>query len=470
MQERQDPEVLVQPGQANHLVQFYKDESFFQSKVAQFLSAGLVARERVIVIATRPHCDGLSQTLASSGIQVARAVQNGQLTFLDARETLARFMAGDMPDEGLFTSLIRDELERNEGDAPQRRIRLFGEMVDLLSRDGNTAAAVRLEEMWNALLKSYQCSLLCAYVMGNFYRERDGDLLSEICKVHTHVLPDEVASRNTTEPHGIVLLQQRALALEAEIECRKQLEHSLREALAQRRSVEEALRQSNRDLDQFAFVASHDLKAPLRAIGNLAKWIEEDLGAQMNAQSKEHLGLLFKRVEKMEALIDAILSYSQVGQRQVEERVDVAELLAEVVETLAPPSEVSISIGEMPIFDTERVPLYQVFQNLLGNAIKYRRPLSAQVSLRAKEGEGCLEFIVQDNGPGIPAKFHESIFQPFTRVSAAQGVEGSGIGLSVVRKIAEMRGGRVWVESTPPNGSTFHVLWPRSSPSVGGHT
>lgn len=229
-------------------------------------------------------------------------------------------------------------------------------------------------------------------------------------------------------------------------------------------SIEQATRleQSNRDLDQFAYVASHDLKAPLRGIANLAQWLEEDLGEKVSGESREHLTLLRGRVNRMEALIEGVLTYSRAGRLRDEiEYVDTGSLVATVVDLLAPASSVKVNVqSRLPSLLTERLPLQQVFMNLIGNAIKYGARVSPIVTVAAEERGDMAHFKVTDNGPGIAPQYHERIWQIFQTLAPRDEIEGTGIGLSVVRKLVETRGGRAWVESTVGEGSTFHFTWP----------
>jgi nitrogen-specific signal transduction histidine kinase len=224
----------------------------------------------------------------------------------------------------------------------------------------------------------------------------------------------------------------------------------------------EELGRSNRELDQFAYVASHDLKAPLRGIANLTDWLEEDLGDRVTGDSREHMKLLKGRVHRMEGLIDGILAYSRAGRvREKPEAVDVAVLIAETIELLAPPAETTIVVSPgMPVLHTERVPLQQVFMNLIGNAVKHNQKPGARIDVGVTPREGCFEFSIADNGAGIPPQYHEKVWQIFQTLSPRDKVEGTGIGLSVVRKIVEGRGGRTWLESPPGRGATFFFSWP----------
>jgi signal transduction histidine kinase len=172
--------------------------------------------------------------------------------------------------------------------------------------------------------------------------------------------------------------------------------------------------------------------------------------------------LLRGRVQRMEALIDGILQYSRAGRVGTDaERVDVAALLREIVELLAPPADVKIVLGrEFPVLDTERVPLQQVFLNLIANAIKYSQRAGAIVRVDAAVTDGTWTFSIADNGPGIAPEFHERIFGIFQTLEPRDKVEGTGIGLSVVKKIVESRGGRVILESAVGAGATFRFTWP----------
>lgn len=226
--------------------------------------------------------------------------------------------------------------------------------------------------------------------------------------------------------------------------------------------IARVLEASNRELDQFAYVASHDLKAPLRGISNISTWIEDDLPDGVTPVVKEHLELLRGRVQRMDGLIDGILQYSRAGRvREPAVRVDTAELVQYVVELIAPPEQVQIRLDErLPSLWTERLPLQQVFMNLIGNAVKYARAGEPLVEVSARHVNGEWEFAVRDNGPGIAPEYHERVFGIFQMLEARDKVEGTGIGLSIVKKLVESRGGRVWVESEEGAGSTFRFLWP----------
>jgi signal transduction histidine kinase len=228
------------------------------------------------------------------------------------------------------------------------------------------------------------------------------------------------------------------------------------------RDLNRSLERSNRELDEFAYVASHDLKAPLRGIAHLSAWLEEDLGPLLAPASQEHLALLRGRVLRLEALIDGILDYSRAGrQRHKVERVDVNRLLGEAAELLSPAPATEIHIQpDMPQLLTERIPLLQVFMNLFSNALKHGGRTDVRIDVRWRDQGAMGEFQFQDNGVGIAPEYHQRIWGIFTTLKPRDEVEGTGIGLSVVKKAVEARGGQVWVESEPGKGTTFGFTWP----------
>jgi PAS domain S-box-containing protein len=221
------------------------------------------------------------------------------------------------------------------------------------------------------------------------------------------------------------------------------------------------LEKRNQELDQFAYVVSHDLKAPLRAIANLSQWLEEDLDPYLNDDTRHQMNLLRGRVHRMEALIDGLLQYSRIGRvdRQAE-TVAVYDLLQDVVDSLAPPPTFTIAIPpDLPVLKTDRLRLEQVFANLIGNAIKYHDRPDGRIEITASDRGSYYEFTVADDGPGIDPAYHERIFGIFQTLEARDKVESTGIGLSLVKKIVESKGGTIQLTSQPGQGATFRFTW-----------
>ena len=224
-----------------------------------------------------------------------------------------------------------------------------------------------------------------------------------------------------------------------------------------------ALERSNLELNQFAYVASHDLKAPLRAINNLSEWIEEDLGAQVSSATREQMSMLRGRVRRMDLLIDGILAYSRVSRSTDRPlAVSVRALVLEQIDSLAPPPDTVVHVpATMPDVVCERVAFQQVWMNLLSNAFKHARRVGAVVEVTVADRGDCWEFGVTDNGAGIDPKYHVRVFGLFQTLVSRDRVESTGIGLALVKKIVETRGGSVALDSQAGAGATFRFCWPK---------
>ncbi len=225
-----------------------------------------------------------------------------------------------------------------------------------------------------------------------------------------------------------------------------------------------ALETSNEELNRFAWIASHDLKSPLRAIDHLAGWIEEDAGVQLNPDTRQHILTLRQRVRRMDGLLDDVLTYAQLDRKLDPARiewVDGRELVANAISLLDIPAAARIEItGDMPE-RLPRMPLKLVLSNLIGNAIVHNPEPDARVWIEVAESEEHHVISVRDNGPGIPAEHHARIFEMFQKLDKRAHAEGNGMGLAFVRRLLEVHGGAVHVDSDGKNGATFRVVWPK---------
>ncbi|MCF8428226.1 MAG: hypothetical protein K9H61_11490 [Bacteroidia bacterium] len=222
------------------------------------------------------------------------------------------------------------------------------------------------------------------------------------------------------------------------------------------------LEKKNRELDQFAYITSHDLKSPLRGINNLTEWIQEDMGEHMSPESKNHFTLLRGRVFRMEALINSILKYSRAGKtNENQEQVNSKDIVYGVLEKTDLPTNISILIDEqLPLVKANRKDLEEVFNVFISNAINHNTSLEPILNITYKNIGSRIEFCIADNGPGIPAEFHEKIFTIFQTLERRDDVENIGAGLAIGKKIVEDYGGKVWLNSEPKNGAKFYFDWP----------
>jgi PAS domain S-box-containing protein len=224
---------------------------------------------------------------------------------------------------------------------------------------------------------------------------------------------------------------------------------------------------SNNDLEQFAYVASHDLKAPLRAIELLVQWISEGLAGYDANNVQENLALLGRRTQRLNRLLDDLLAYSRASRKVGDHReADSHALVLDVAQLLNPPPAMSIAVrGRLPTFTTYPTPLEQVFRNLIGNAIKHHPGPQGRITVWCEEYEQHYVFAVQDDGEGIPAEYAQRVFEMFQTLKPRDQVEGSGMGLAIVNRIVNWQGGRVWFEPVPDGrGTIFKFEWNKRNP------
>ena len=244
---------------------------------------------------------------------------------------------------------------------------------------------------------------------------------------------------------------------------REHLEELVEERTSALESTNLALEAANTELKDFAYIVSHDLKAPLRAVSQLSYWIREDHGDKLGDEGKEQISLLINRVKRMDGLINGILQYSRIGRtREKKEKIDLNTLVHRVLGAISSPKEIDIAIlNSLPTITSDPIRIEQVFQNLLSNAIKFMDKPNGIIRIKCKDEESWWRFSVKDNGPGINPKYHDRIFKIFQTLSSRDEQENTGIGLTLVKKIVELYGGKVWVESEQGEGSTFFFTLPK---------
>ncbi|MGH9659032.1 MAG: sensor histidine kinase, partial [Bryobacteraceae bacterium] len=242
---------------------------------------------------------------------------------------------------------------------------------------------------------------------------------------------------------------------------RKRAEEDLKRTAAE-------LGRSNADLQQFAYVASHDLKEPLRMVAGFTQLLARRYGDKFDSTGEEFLSFVTDGVARMQALIDDLLQYSRVGSRPKKfEPVDTAEVVQQALANLGKAleeSDAEVSARALPQVTGDPVQLVQLFQNLIGNAVKFRAERKPAVKVAARRKGDEWVFLVRDNGIGFEAESYDRIFEIFQRLHGKAEYPGTGIGLAVCKKIVERHGGRIWVDSKPGEGSTFYFSLPAAAP------
>jgi len=459
----------------NHAVQFYESEDFLRDTVADFIGNGLVAGEPVIVIATQDHRDAFAAALASRGLDLKEAASSGDLVMLDARETLTTFMAGSMPHPERFIDSVGGVIGKTA--RGRQQCRAYGEMVDVLWRDGNPEGAIRLEELWNDLAAHYTFNLLCAYPMGNFYSESHAAQFEHVCRTHSHVFPAESFSATSNDAKAlareVALLQQQARALTSEIEHRKELEKALREALVtQRRAEQEKDRlqqEASRMKDQFLATLSHELRTPLTAILGWSRMLT--LGGLDADTMRTACGTIERAARTQAALIDDLLDLSKVVTGKLSlrnEPVELTSVIAGALETVrlaADTKAIRLDVAPMSeraVVAGDPTRMQQIIWNLLSNAIKFSDP-GGSVLVALERRHDSARVIIRDEGRGIAPEFLPHVFDPFRQADGAITREhgGLGLGLAIVKYLAELHGGSVTATSAGEgHGSTFVVTLP----------
>lgn len=222
------------------------------------------------------------------------------------------------------------------------------------------------------------------------------------------------------------------------------------------------LKRSNEELDQFAQIVSHDLKGPLRGISNVVSWIEEDHQQELAPKMNEYMGLIKGRIHRAENLIEGLLSYAKADKEEIEkEEVPLSALVKEVVDNLPDTGNVQVEISDLPVVHAERLWLFQIFSNLISNAIKHNDKPAPSVKVSYKEWPDYYEFFIEDNGNGIAKHYQKRIFIIFQTLKDRDSFESTGVGLAIVKKIIDTKKQHINVNSSPGKGSVFSFTWPK---------
>lgn len=464
-------------GAAEHFVQFYEADGFLLNSLSGFVGSAITAGDAAIVVATKAHRDGLEELLIANGIDLASARATGKYVALDAADTLSKFMVDGLPVTTRFNEVLGGVLTSvTDG---RSRIRTFGEMVALLWSEGNYNAAIRLEELWNDLLKSYSFSLFCAYPMHGFESEKLEQSHNGVCQAHTRVIPAESYGGLADQDdrlRAIARLQQKARSLQAEIKEREQVEERLRLSLVGEQMARAEAETANRMKDQFLATVSHELRTPLNAIIGWSHLLRS--GNLDKTTADRALETIDRNAKSQAQLIEDILDVSRVitGKLRLNtEPVDIASVINAAIDSVqlaVDAKDIQLAVTLDPsarhtIGDSSR--LQQVVWNLLVNAIKFT-PSGGHIEVKVGRSGRNLKIRVRDTGEGISSEFLPFIFDRFRQADGTTTRQhgGLGLGLAIVRHLIELHGGTIKAESDGEGlGATFTIKLPlASSPRV----
>ncbi|MBS1535935.1 MAG: PAS domain S-box protein [Bacteroidetes bacterium] len=231
---------------------------------------------------------------------------------------------------------------------------------------------------------------------------------------------------------------------------------------AQKEDLLLKLEAQNEYLNEYAQIVSHDLKSPLRSIHALVTWIKEENRTGFNSNTQKYFSLIMDKVEKMDFLINGLLSYAKIeADMEIKEPLHLNDLVSNVVSTIFIPEHIEIVVGELPHLNANRIRMFQLFQNLITNAVNYNDKVKGYVEVGSEEHDDYYVIFIKDNGPGIADEYKDKVFKIFQSLHENQ--ESTGIGLSIVKKIIESQHGKIWIESKPNQGAAFYFTLNKES-------
>jgi PAS domain S-box-containing protein len=288
---------------------------------------------------------------------------------------------------------------------------------------------------------------------------------------HKHY--DREGNLRLTEVHAYPVFDKQGNIIQMieyslDITERKQNERTLEKLNKDLQSTIHELKRTNMELQEFSYITAHDLKTPLRGIGTLAEWLLMDYIDKFDEQGQKQVKMLVRRAKRADKLVESILQYTRAGQSIEEnERIDLNTTLPELIREIDPSENIEIIIDDkLPVLICKKTHIRQIFENLIRNAIQYMDKEKGKITVGCVEENNFWKFRITDNGPGIEHKYHKKIFKIFQTLSPPDETDSTGIGLSVVKKIVRLNGGRTWVESNAGEGSTFYFTLPKQEIEV----
>jgi signal transduction histidine kinase/ActR/RegA family two-component response regulator len=462
-----------QPHQASsHLVQFYEDDVFLIDSVSRMAVESLEAGDSAVLIVTAAHRSAIEARVRAGAIDIPAMRERGRLIFLDAGETLAKFLVDDYPDAGKFNEVVATVIAETSQASPRGFTRAFGEMVSLLWADGKREAALSLEALWNELGKRVRFSLSCGYPLSSFSSALDGPYLSKVCAEHSEVVPAESYSALTNpddRQRTIAHLQQKAALLESEMAMRRRIESDLRNKI-------EELAEADRRKNEFLAMLGHELRNPLSAVLNAITAADLD-----ELHRDRAIDIARRQTGRLARLVDDLLDVARITQGRVvlrkepanvvtlaehalDEIRSAAELRQQRLVIIAPPDTRSIQI------EVDPARMQQVIGNLLQNASKFT-PSRGRIELSVRRQGSDVAIRVRDTGVGIAPEMLSRVFELFAQgdVAMDRSQGGLGIGLTLVKQLIEMHGGKVVARSEGlGKGSEFEISLPILNDQVAG--
>lgn len=462
---------LDRPAQRSHIVQFYEDDDFLVEAVARYLAAGVLSGETLLVVGTRAHQQRLFEALQEFG--VFQPMPAGQLVWLDADETLGRIMptGSSLPCRSQIQALVSELFAGIRAQNPCRGVRVYGEMVDILWRRGQTRAALRLEEIWDELAARYDFTLLCSYALSHFGPEEQHDGFREVCARHSHAIPTERFAQ-LTDPEAqlreISHLQQRSAAHERVLAQRTALEQQLGAALAREQHARNKAAAGDDFREEVLRLVRSDLRGPLHALLASARLMT--LRGELPPESERGLARIVASGERLARMLEQLSDLTQLQRasgipvRSARDQ-DVGLLVCKVVDRMRvdnPTRVVEVQARGACRARIDGEHFDQVLTCLIGNAMVHGDP-DRLIRVHTEAAQGRVRVSVHNHGQPIDPELVPLLFDPWRRDErVGPRSDALGFGLYVAQYIVRAYGGTIELESTQAGGTRFDVILPQA--------
>ncbi|SDJ95490.1 sensor histidine kinase [Natronorubrum texcoconense] len=439
-----------------HIALFHRSHEERFATVAPFVRQGIERGERVMYVFDEFTKSEILAELRGGTVDVDAALESGQLTFHTLEETYlrsGRFDADDMLD------VYAEAIEEAKAEYPALRVTASTNFI--LDEYATIEEFMAYESRVNDLFKGEDAIALCHYDCERIPPET----LVDVVRTHPHLVYDDTVCHNFyyTPPEEFFAPDEPTRDVERMLHTlvdRSRARSELNEMVAE-------LEESNERLKRFAYVASHDLQEPLRMISSYLQLLESSYADELDEEAQECIDFAVDGADRMREMVDGLLAYSRIDMDETEfEPVACDDIVDDALIDLQvriDETDATVVAGALPTVRGDANQLKQLFSNLLSNAIKYSGDEPPHVEITAeRQGDRCV-FSVADNGIGIESEYVDQIFEIFNRLHSNDEFQGTGLGLSLCRKIVNHHGGDIWVDSEPGDGTTFYFTLPKAS-------
>ncbi|WP_049926386.1 sensor histidine kinase [Halopiger goleimassiliensis] len=439
-----------------HIALFYRSREERFATVAPFVRQGIEQGERVMYVIDDLSTDAVLEQLRGDAVDVDAALESGQLTFHTLDETYlrsGRFDADDM------LGVYADAIEEAKAEYPGLRVTANTNFV--LDDHATIEEFMAYESRVNDLFEGEDCIALCHYDCNRIPAE----MLVDVIRTHPHLVYDDTVCHNFYYTPPEEFFEPEETARDVERMLNTLVDRS--RARSELNDTIEELEESNERLKRFAYVASHDLQEPLRMISSYLQLLESRYADDLDEEAREFIDFAVDGSDRMREMVDGLLTYSRIDMDDSSfEPVDCDAVVDDALTDLGvriAETDAAIEAKSLPSVEGNARQLEQLFSNLLSNAITYSGDEPPRVEVSAeRRGDRCV-FAVADEGIGIEPAYRDQIFEIFNRLHAHDEFDGTGIGLSLCRKIVDHHGGDIWVDSEPGEGTTFYFTLPTAA-------